>query len=153
MNLTRTILVMAAAMWCWLSISHPVYAGPYTDDLTKCIVESTSPQDRIDFVKWMFSAMAKHPAVKSMSSVSEEQRNEISQKIADLFMKLLTETCREKAEKAIKYEGQLAMQNSFQVLGQVAAQELFTNPDVASVLSGLDKYIDTEKLKSSLGIK
>jgi hypothetical protein len=65
----------------------------------------------------------------------------------------MTESCEEKARKAVKYEGQIAVQTSFQVLGQVAAQELFSDPDVAALMSGLDKYIDTEKLNAALGVK
>ena len=129
------------------------YAGPYTDDLTKCIIESTTQADRIAFVKWMFYAISMHPAVKSHASISEEQINKASENVTKLLMKLLTESCREKAKKAVKYEGQLAIQNSFQTLGQVAAQEIFTNPEVAKVMSDLEKYIDGEQLKSSLEIK
>ncbi len=130
--------------------NSPTHAGVYTDDLTRCIIEKTNAQDRIEFVKWMFSAMSKHPAVQSMSTVSEKQIDEANQKVADLFMELLTVTCKEKAEKAIKYEGQMAIQSSFKLLGQVAAQELFTNPNVSGVMAGLEKYIDEDRLNSLL---
>ncbi len=135
-----------------LSATSNVYAGIYTDDLSRCIAETTTEQDRIEFVKWMFVAMSKHPAVKSFGSVSETQMNDANKKTAELFMKILTDTCKEKAKKAIKYEGAIAMQASFQILGQIAAQELFGNPDVAAVMSGLEKYIDTNELEQSLGL-
>ena len=54
--------------------------------------------------------------------------------------------------RTLKYEGPLALQTSFQTLGLVAAQDVFTNPDLAAVISGLEKCLDGEKLKSSLGI-
>jgi len=136
-----------------LILKQPAYAGPYSDDLTRCIVESTTATDRIEFVKWMFVAMSVHPAVKSLSSTSEEQLESENKKTADLFMRLLTVSCREKAEKAIKYEGNVAIQTSFKILGQISAQELFANPDVAKAINGLEEYFDEEKLKSSLGIK
>jgi len=131
----------------------PASAGPYTDDLTKCIVESTTMTERIEFVKWMFFAISMHPVAKEYSSVTEEQIAEANKQTAGLFMKLITESCREKAAKAIKYEGQAAFQTSFQTLGQVAAKDLFSDPEVAKVMSGLEKYIDGDKLKSSLDIE
>jgi len=73
-----------------------------------------------------------------------------NKRTADLFMKLLTDTCRQQAKKAIQYEGQLAIQTSFQILGQVAAKELFSSPEVAAGMSELDKHIDEKKLKSLL---
>ena len=151
MNKSKRVLGIAVfVIFFGLVVNMPAYAGVYSDDLTKCIIETSTTQDRIEFVKWMFASMAKHPAVQSMSSVSEEQTEDANKKIAELFMKLLTVTCKEKAQKAIKYEGQIAIQTSFQVLGQVAAQEIFTDPNVASSLSGLEKYIDLELLKTTL---
>jgi len=57
---------------------------------------------------------------------------------------LPTESCRQKAEKAIKYEGQIAIQSSFQIFGQVTAQELFSSPDVAAAVADLEKHLDGE---------
>jgi hypothetical protein len=33
------------------------------------------------------------------------------------------------------------------VLGQAAAREIFSHPDVAKMMSGLDKYVDKSKLE------
>lgn len=43
------------------AVSH---AGLYTDDLARCLVVSTSTQDRADLVRWIFSAASAHPVVK-----------------------------------------------------------------------------------------
>lgn len=131
----------------------PVHAGPYTDELSKCIVASTTTNDRVAIVKWMFSAASLHPAVKSITSVSEEQLEEANKKTAELLMRLLTESCIQQAKKAIKYEGQVAIQSSFQILGQVAGRELFSSPDVAAGMAGFEKHFNGEKLESLLGIK
>jgi hypothetical protein len=133
--------------------AYSAYGGPYTDDLSKCIVESTTPGDRADFVKWMFAAASLHPAVKSIAAVSQEQLDAANRQTANLLMKLLTDSCRQVAVKAVKYEGKAAFENSFKVLGQVAAQELFASPEVAAGLTDLTKYIDGEKLKSALNIE
>lgn len=131
----------------------PVHAGPYTDELSKCIVASTTTDDRVAIVKWMFSAASLHPAVKSITSVSEEQLDEANKITAKLLMRLLTDSCMQHAQKAIKYEGHRAIQSSFQILGQVAGRELFSSPDVAAGMAGFEKHFDSEKLESVLGIK
>jgi hypothetical protein len=128
------------------------YAGPFSDDLSRCIVKSTK-NDRKVLVKWMFSVMSSHPAMKPMASVSEEQREEADKQIAELFMKLLTKSCKKQAQRAIKHEGQIAFQSSFSILGQLAMKDIFSNPDVDAAGSVFEKYIDEEKLESSLGIK
>ena len=65
-----------------------------------------------------------------------------------LVMKLLTESCKAQAQKALQTEGPGTMQFAFEVLGKVAGQELFSSPEVAGNLKGLAKYIDPEKIKA-----
>ena len=140
--------LFALALILFVFQAESAGAGPYTDDLSKCIIASTTTQDRAEFVRWMFAAAAMHPAVKSIASVSKEQLDHANKQTAQLFMRLLTESCRQKVKDAIKYEGQTAIQASFQVLGQVAGRELFSSPEVAAGMSGLKKYFDSEKLRA-----
>jgi hypothetical protein len=123
-------------------------AGPYADDLAKCLVASTTQEDRLTLVKWMFAAASLHPAVKSFTSVTEKQLDEGNKSTAELFMKLLTDSCKSEAERALQYEGPQTFQTSFQVLGQVAGKELFSSPEVAVAMAGLEKYVDKEKLEA-----
>ena len=60
---------------------------------------------------------------------------------------LLAERCKEQTKKAVKYEGPAAIQLGFQVLGQVAGSDLFSSPEVAKGMAGLEKYIDKQKLE------
>jgi hypothetical protein len=109
----------ACALCIALSLSQLASAGPYTDDLAKRLVSSTTPAD-ID------------------SSNAE---------IGDMFMRLLTDSCRDKARNALKYEGLAAIQLSLQLLGQVAGAELASNPEVQSRMAGMAKHIDEKKIK------
>ena len=129
------------------------YAGSYTNELSKCLVDSTSVRDRTALVKWVFSAASLHSAVKSIASVSEKQLDEANKNTADLFMRLLTETCKQETKNALKYEGEVTIQLSFQVLGQVAGRELFSSPEVSKAMSGLEKHLDADKLKALIETK
>lgn len=122
--------------------------GPYTDDLSKCLVESTTAQDRADLVKWMFAAASAHPTVRPLSAVTDEQLQAANKQMGELLTRLLTKSCAVQAKKALKFEGTDTFQASFQVLGQVAGRELFGSPEVAKTLGGLEEYIDTDALKA-----
>ncbi|MBC2729854.1 hypothetical protein [Thiobacillus sp.] len=125
-------------------------AGPYSDDLAKCLVESTTTTDKNALVKWMFATAALHPAVKSIASITDAERAQSTRSTAELFVKLLTESCRAQAQQAVKYEGATALQTGFQILGQVAARELFADPNVAQGLAELEQYIDSRKIEQAL---
>ncbi|MGB0721641.1 MAG: hypothetical protein ACPGU7_04515 [Gammaproteobacteria bacterium] len=129
------------------------YGGLYSDDLSRCLVESSTSSDKVKLIKWMFTSMALHPDVEYLANVTEAQRDEANKAAADLFVTLMTETCLDEARKAIKYEGMLAIKQGFEVFGQVAGKELFSNPSVARGLSGLEKHLDSEAFESKLGIK
>jgi hypothetical protein len=133
------------------SAASPSFAGVFGDDLSRCLVDSTTKEDRATLVRWMFVAMAQHPMVASMSNVKAEEKDQANKEVAALFMRLMTDACGEKAKTAIKAEGPVTIEASFQVLGQVAARELFADPNVVAVMSGLEKHFDAEKLKAFLG--
>jgi hypothetical protein len=132
---------------CLLAAS-PAMPGVYTDDLSRCLVEKTSTEDKTALVQWIFVAMAQHPSVSSLTRITSEDVDRHNKAAGALFMRLLTESCVDASRKAVKYEGGAALQVSFQVLGQAAAGELFAHPDVTKVMSGLEKHLDKDKLEA-----
>ncbi len=143
------VAATVAVSVCALS-AGPAYAGPYSDGLARCLVESTTTADKNALVKWMFAMAALHPAVKSIASITEAERIQSSRGTAQLFERLLTESCRTQTQQAVKYEGAAALQTGFQMLGQVAARELFADPSVARGLADLENHIDSQKMKRAL---
>lgn len=135
------------AAWATLSLAAPLRAGLYTDELAKCLVESTSSADKVAFSRWVFVAIAAHPAVADLSAVTPASREASNRQIGALITRLLVEDCRSQAERALRYERTTAMEASFSVLGQVAMQELMTNPAVGAVLEGLEEHVDSERLE------
>lgn len=130
-----------------LLLSCSVQAGPYTDDLSKCLVASTSHDDRMGFVRWMFAAMSLHPAVASLSKVTPQDVDEVNTQVGALFTRLLTVSCRVQAKLAFRYEGEIALQQSFSLFGQVAGKEIFSDPNVQRGMSGLKDHLDVKKLQ------
>ena len=133
-----------------LALAVPAHAGPYGDDLAKCLVDKSSDADKTALVKWFFAMAALHPDVQSIAAVTPAQREGLNRNVAELFERLLTDSCKAEAKKAMKYEQQTALQSSFGVLGQVAAQGLFSDPAVEASMGEFTKYLDEEKLKAIL---
>jgi hypothetical protein len=123
------------------------HAGPYTDDLSKCLVQSTSPADRLILVRWIFAAMSHHPAVASMTRVTAQDADRIDAQMADLFTRLLTVSCQSQAKLALAYEGDQAMSQSFSLLGQVAGKEIFSDQNVQHAMTGLKNHLDIKRLQ------
>lgn len=137
------VLMLLVLVPCFAS------AGPFTDDLSKCLVTKTSKDDKELLMTWMFAAVAAHPKVKALSNLSEEKAEELSKSVADLFVTLLTDRCKAEAQQAVAYEGTNTFGESGKVLGQVAMQGLMADPSVAEYISGLDKYIDAQAVQKA----
>jgi hypothetical protein len=126
----------------------PSLAGPFADDMAKCLVRSTTPADKTMLVQWIVVAMTLHPEVKQFSSVTPAQRDTLNRQIGELMISLLTDRCQTESREALKNEGMSTIESSFRVLGQVAAQALFTHPDVVSGMAEFGKAVDGEKMKA-----
>ena len=122
------------------------HAGLYTDDMSRCLVESSSKEDKATLVRWIFVALSQNSSISSLSAATPADIEKSNTAVGELFMRLLTEACAEKTKQAIKYEGGAAIQASFEVLGRVASSELFSDPKVAAVMEGLEKHVDKKKL-------
>jgi hypothetical protein len=131
-----------------LGISGVARAGIYGDDLSKCLVRSSTPADQTTFVAWAFSAMSAHPAVRQYSNFTDAQRADLSKAVGKLYERLLTVDCRAETVAALKYEGAQGMEQSFSVLGQVAFRGLLGDPAVAKVMAGLGESVDMKKIEA-----
>jgi len=147
-RLSGPTLVLLAI--CTLRATPSLAIGPYTDELSKCLVKSTSENEKTLLVRWMFAVISLHPAVKPIVTITVAQRKQLTQQMATVVEHVLTVSCRTEAEQAVKYEGNGALETSFSVLGQAAARELFANPQVTAGVADLQKSIDGEKLKAAL---
>ncbi|WP_298608993.1 hypothetical protein [uncultured Thiothrix sp.] len=124
-----------------------VYAGADADALSKCLVDSTSNNDKTALVRWVFSTIAAHPDIKDDYPVSEAKKEELNKAVAVIYERLLTENCLKETQAVIKNEGTAAFEKSFEVLGGVAVEGLMSNPAVGKASEDFAKYLDEGKLK------
>lgn len=145
----RSMIALLLVTLVW--VPKLATAGPFADDMAKCLVNSTSAEDRTLLVKWIFSVIALHPDLSAMSAVSPKQRDEISKNAGALFQRLLLESCRSQTKQALQSEGPQTVQYAFQVLGQVASRGLFSDSHVLEGTKDLAKYVDEQKINELMG--
>jgi hypothetical protein len=112
------------------------------------MVRTSTPADRAEFIKFLFSAMAQHPDVSSMANIPPRQFEATLKATGELVQRLLLQSCRSESHQAIRYEGMQAVFASFQFYGQAMAAELFGNPIVAGKMKDLNKYLDADKFQA-----
>lgn len=133
-----------------LLISAPASAGPYADDLSKCLVSSTTDAEKTQLVKWVFAAISLNKDVAPFVNMPPDVRSRLNKDTAQIYMRLLTDSCKGQTHDTFKYEGQTAIEAAFQLLGEIASQEMFSDPAVAAGMEGFIKYFDKDKLGAVL---
>jgi hypothetical protein len=141
-------LARLAAAAAALAAAAPAAAGIYTDELSKCLVAKSSDSDRTLLVKWVFSAMSTHPAVREVGEASEALRRRLTGESARLFGRLMLDDCRAETVAAVRYDGVGAIQNSFGVLGEVAMRDLMAHPNVIRELDSMAAGIDRQRMEA-----
>ena len=143
----RKILYLFTALTFLLNISNqPTFAGPFGDEVARCLVTSTNNRDKTKLVKWIFRVYGDHPEVSYMVDLSDREKKVIDKDVAEIFTRLLSKDCRDETKKALYYEGDNVMSTAFSILGQAAAKGFNDDPTVKRSINKFTEFIDTEKL-------
>ncbi|WP_168417134.1 hypothetical protein [Acinetobacter indicus] len=129
-----------------LGCSQVSTAGPAIDQLSDCLVKSTTVTDKTAVLQWTFVALSAHPDLKHLSQVTPEQKQALDQKLATVLQRILVEQCSAQTKAVIQAEGIQAVGDSFQELGQITGEEILKNPEVKGQLQGVLRYVDLNKL-------
>ncbi len=143
----------AIALCVAASFAQLAHATPTSDALGECLVDKTNGHDRKLLARWIFVTMAAHPELRDMFVMTPQTRDAANQETANLFTRLVTADCLKETRSAVEKDGALAMKLAFSKLGEVAMQELMTNPAVQASFGGLDRYMDRDKLRAAFGGK
>lgn len=119
--------------------------------LGDCLVASTTGADRVALARWIGFAIAAHPSIKDSIAVPATSLNESDRDIASLVTQLMTVNCVNEARDAMNDgENGVAIEQAFEVLGQVAMSEIMMNEDVNFRIAGFVKYLDESALSEAL---
>ena len=143
----KKILYIFSVLTFLLSMSSkPIFAGPFGDEMARCLVTSTNNRDKNKLVKWMFRVYGEHPEVSYMVDLSDREKKVIDKDVAQIFTRLLSEDCIDETKKALDYEGDNVMFTAFSVLGRAAAKGFNDNPSVKRSINKFTELIDIENL-------
>ncbi|WP_228199818.1 hypothetical protein [Acinetobacter sp. WCHAc060007] len=121
-------------------------AGPTVDQLSQCLVKSTTAADKTAVLQWTFVALSAHPELKKFSNVNDEQRTQLDKNLAQTLQRILTEQCSTQTQAVIKAEGFQAVGESFQEFGSITGEEILKTPEIKDQLKGVVRYIDLNKI-------
>ena len=126
------------------------FAQTPAQELGTCLSDNTTGKDRKELARWIFTAMATHPAIDSTASVKKSERQEASRRVGAIFTRLISESCKEEVRSAMNAGGSSVIRSGFGKLGRVAMQELMRNQEVSAAMEEMTRYIDMERIEKVL---
>lgn len=121
-------------------------AGPSVDQLSDCLVKSTTATDKTTVLQWTYAALSVHPDLKAFSNITPTQKDQLDQKLAQVLQRIIVEQCSAQTKAVIQTEGLQAVGQSFQQLGRDAGESIIKDPAVNQQLQGTLRYIDLNKI-------
>jgi hypothetical protein len=129
-----------------LGASQIALAGPTVDQLSNCLMKSTTATDKTVVLQWTFVALGNHPDLKAFSNVTATQKEALDKNLATVLQRILVEQCSAQTKAVIQTEGLQAVGDSFQELGSITGEEILKTPEIKQQLNGVLKYVDLNKL-------
>lgn len=129
-----------------LGASQIALAGSTVDQLSNCLMKSTTPTDKTVVLQWTFVALGNHPDLKAFSNVTATQKEALDKNLATVLQRILVEQCSAQTKAVIQTEGLQAVGDSFQELGSITGEEILKTPEIKQQLNGVLKYVDLNKL-------
>ena len=110
-------------------------------------MQKTSERDKIVLVRWAFSAMAHHSALKEEFNIPKSKFTKHEIAVADYVQYILGTVCFKEAKNVLKYEGDEAFLKAFEMLGEIAFLSLMEETAVSNALENYVIHIDPEFLR------
>jgi hypothetical protein len=120
-------------------------ASQAAQNLGVCLTDSLNGKERKNLAKWIYFGMSTHSSIKSYTNATQKDFDNINKYVGELITRLMTEDCPEIADAALKEGGSAAFEYAFGIVGQVAMQELMTEPSVSQAMGAFEKYLDQDK--------
>jgi predicted secreted protein len=139
-----------AAIFLALSLPMTIHAAQPIEDFGRCLGDNTSGKDRKDLAKWVFMAMATHPEIAPLSATTPAIMETSQKAMGVLVTRLIADNCPNEMRAAVKAHGSNGIKAAFEILGRIAMQELTSNADVTSALTGFERFMDKTKVERVL---
>lgn len=138
-------LVKIAVLSIGVMFITSVAANTPTEELGTCLVDTLNGKERKALAKWIYFSMGSHPEIKSFMKATPDDIQNSDEYVGKLITKILTIDCPKELQVANK-ANPLAIQKAFELVGQVAMQEIMTNEDTLKALTNYAIYTDQAKI-------
>ena len=122
-------------------------AGQYSNKFANCLMQNTTERDKVVLVRWAFSAMAHHSALKEEFNIPKSKFTKHEIAVADYVQYILGTVCFKETKNVLQYEGDEAFLKAFELLGEIAFLSLMEEAAVSNALENYVIHIDPNFLK------
>src|SRR5690606_8864027 len=110
----RTFLISATL----LGATQVAIAGPTVDQLSDCLMKSTTATDKTTVLQWSCLELGNNPDLKAFSNVTATQKEALDRNLPTVLQGIIVEQCYTQTKAVIQAEGLQAVGDTFKELGR-----------------------------------
>jgi hypothetical protein len=149
MNVSRALAMTAGCAVLALS-GQPVHASDARAAFAGCVAAKTSSKDDVVLARWLFLAMAEHPAIRGLARVDPAQSASVDEGMAALFQRLVAQDCVAQLRALRPEEMPAAFETAFTRLGERAGTAIFAAPEVSAATTRMTALLDMAAIEAAL---
>lgn len=118
--------------------------SPAEKSLAECVRLKSTGQDRLTLGRWFVATMGSAPQVSDVAKIDPAVRATLNRQFAATFTRLVVSDCLTETKALGPTRDSKAFELVGRVLGELAVQEILTNPDATAALDGFTEYLKEE---------
>jgi len=149
----RKLGALVFAITASLLAPSTAFSSETTQNYVRCIEKNISGADQEVVIRWMVSAIATHPSISDIVTISKTQLRNADIAVAELFTDLLTRKCKTEFRTASldpKNKGTNPSETAFKRLGEMSMLYVMGNKTVHKNLQGFTAFVDQQAIIKAL---
>ena len=126
-------------------------AGPYKDDLIRCVGDSLTENDKNNFAFFIALSFSRLPEMRDIFFLDEIRKDKIIRDYATSLDRLIILDCRSQSENVVKFEGPNELASAANMMGQIALREKLADPAVVELFDEMEEYVSTDEWNELFG--
>jgi len=150
----KRLIILFFAATLSLQVPTAAFSSETTQNYVRCIEKNISGADQEVFIRWMISAIATHPSISDIITISKTQLRNADIAVARLFTELLTKKCKTEFRAAFldpKNKGTNPTETAFGRLGEMSMLYIMGDKTVNQNLQSFTAFLDQQAIIGALG--
>ena len=126
-------------------LEKPANAGPYQDDLIKCVNRNITDSDKVNLAGFIVLAFSSLPEMQGIVFIDEIRSESLIKAYTETIERLVLYDCYDESKLVVKFEGSESLASATNLIGQMTMRDNLSDPNVVRLFDRMEQYSSPDK--------